>query len=72
VSIRRYEALAKSTWWLWALFLGLGLPGGVLLHGGLFAMLPISAITFLWFAHVRFDAQGKRRELGHGRPRGED
>lgn len=62
-TVKRYMSLIETTWWLWIIFVGGGIAGTIFLHGAFVALLPISLITFLWFAHIRYDSEGNRRDL---------
>ena len=55
--MNRFKALYRDTWWLWLLFVVVG--GAFSFLSPIFLLLfPISIVTFLWFAYVRFDEDG--------------
>lgn len=58
--MKRYLALLRTTWWLWLVFAAITVAGAIWFDPVFLAMVPISAFTFFWFAHVRFDANGER------------
>jgi len=60
--MKRLRALLRSTWWLFAIFLT-ATAVGTYFHKASLAMVPITLFLFFYFAFVRFDADGNRRDI---------
>lgn len=61
--MKRFIALLRTTWWLWALFFGSGTVLYLLVDPVFVVCFPMFAFTFVWFAYMRFDEQGNRKEV---------
>ena len=57
-------ALFRSTWWLWPLYTIPTVIAAITIDPGFAWLLIVFAGVFLYFAWVRYDDQGNRRELG--------
>jgi hypothetical protein len=55
-------ALLRGTWWLWLLFVVASVVLSELVDPVFWVMLPICAVTIVYFAFVRYDEHGNRRE----------
>lgn len=60
--MKRYKGLIKETWWLWLIFLSVGVIGGYFLPAAL-VTLPMTFFSFLYFGFMRYDADGNPREM---------
>lgn len=61
--MKRIIALLRTTWWLWILFFGSGLVLYLLVDPVFVVCFPIYFFTFFYFAIVRFDEHGNRKEV---------
>lgn len=55
-------ALLRTTWWLWVIFVLVSVLLSELVDPVFWVMLPVCAVTIVYFAFVRFDEHGERRE----------
>lgn len=58
------KALFRSTWWLWPSYAGVTVALALWFDAAFLWLLPVFFLVFVYFAYVRFDDQGNRRELG--------
>ena len=56
--MKRYKALLRDTWPVWAVFLAVGCVGGFFLPV-FFVAIPISVISFVYFGIMRYDKNGQ-------------
>jgi hypothetical protein len=57
--MKRFSAILKDTWWAWLILVVGGSIAGVFLSPIFFAAIPISIFTFIYFAVMRYDDEGK-------------
>jgi hypothetical protein len=62
--MQRYKALLETTWWLWLVFVAGGIALTRFVASEFLIMFPLFAVIFVYFAFVRFDENGNRREGG--------
>lgn len=55
--MNRFSALLSETWWLWLIFLVMGVALSMLSLVFL-VTFPICIFTFFWFAYIRYDDEG--------------
>jgi hypothetical protein len=60
--VKPIVALLRGTWWLWLLFLSASVALSRLIDPLFYAMIPICLVTAVYFAFVRYDSDGQRRE----------
>lgn len=58
--MNRIKALLRNTWWLWLLLYG-GLIGLSFVDRAALACIPICVFVMVYFAFVRYDAEGNHR-----------
>lgn len=56
-------ALFKSTWWLWPTYVAVSVALALAFDRTFLWLIPVFFLVFVYFAFVRFDDQGNRREL---------
>ncbi|QEG20692.1 hypothetical protein [Mariniblastus fucicola] len=56
--MKRYKGLIRDTWWVWLVFVGGGIIGGIFLPI-FFSAIPISAFAFIYFGLMRYDSEGE-------------
>ncbi len=57
--MNRFLSVLKDAWWVWILLIGGGTAAGYFLSPIFFMALPISCFTFVYFALIRYDEDGK-------------
>ena len=60
----RLKALLRDTWYVWILFTAMTIALAQLVGAYFYATLPLLAVTFVYFAIVRYDAKGN--DAHHG------
>ena len=60
--MKRVIALLRSTWWLWLLYVVISLPLIWFVDPVFWITMPIYGVTFVYFAFMRFDEHGNRRD----------
>lgn len=55
--MNRFSSLFSETWWLWLIFLVMGI-GLSMLSLVFLVTFPICIFTFFWFAYIRYDDKG--------------
>jgi hypothetical protein len=55
-------ALFRKTWWLWLIFVSASVLLSKLVDPVFWVMLPVCGVTLVYFAFLRYDADGNRRE----------
>lgn len=58
--MKRYIGLLRTTWWLWIVLTVMIVPLTLWIDSAFIVLLPVYVVTFLYFAHVRFDENGER------------
>lgn len=58
--MKRFKALWRDTWWLWAGLILLGLVLGLWVEWVFFITFPISLFAFVYFGLMRYDDEGKQ------------
>jgi len=54
----RYYAFLKDSWWLWSIFLAINALLIYFVAPVFWAVLPMMIVNFVYFAFVRYDADG--------------
>ena len=60
--MNRLIGLMRDTWWLWLGLIAGGVLLGTLVDVILFASIPISIFSFLYFGFMRYDDDGNPKE----------
>ena len=60
--MNQIRALLKTTWWLWLIFFSLATVLYLWVDPIFVVVYPICLFTMIYFAFVRFDEDGDRRE----------
>lgn len=55
----RLKSLFRDTWYVWIIFVGVTIGLAQLVGPFFYATLPLLAVVFVYFAIVRYDAQGR-------------
>lgn len=61
--MKRFKSIIKDTWWVWVILLGGGVIAGTLVSPIFYSAIPISVVTLIYFAIVRYDENGKLRSF---------
>jgi hypothetical protein len=59
--MEQIRGLMRDTWKFWVAFWLVGIVGGLWVDRVIFLCLPLSLITIVYFAFVRYDKKGQRR-----------
>ena len=60
--MEQIRGLLRDTWKFWIAFGLAGILGGIYVDPVIFVCLPISLVTIVYFAFVRYDQHGQRRK----------
>lgn len=60
----RFAGLMRDTWWLWVLFLVLGITFVILVDRLFLVTLPVLAFAFVYYAIMRYDDEGNHKGEG--------
>ncbi len=58
--MKRYTALWRDTWWLWAGLVSLGVVLAIWVEWVFLVALPISLFAFFYFGLMRYDDEGNQ------------
>jgi hypothetical protein len=61
--MKAFEALWLDTWWLWIGFFVSGIFLAFFVHPIFVSIFPISIVTFIYFAIVRYDEDGNLKNM---------
>ena len=61
--MKPFEGLLRDTWWLWIGFLLSGIFLAIFVHPIFMSIFPISIVTFIYFAIVRYDENGNLKNM---------
>lgn len=61
--MKPFEGLWRDTWWLWIGFMLSGIFLAIFVHGIFMSIFPISIVTFIYFAIVRYDENGNLKNM---------
>ena len=56
--MKRYRALLRDTWWVWAIMIGGGLTAAICLNPVFLVIIPICLFSFFYFGTMRYDDDG--------------
>jgi hypothetical protein len=59
--VEQIRGLLRDTWKFWLAFLTAGILGGIFVDPVIFVCLPISLVTIVYFAFLRYDEHGRRK-----------
>ncbi len=61
----RLKGLFRDTWWLWLLFLAIGITFIVAVSPIFFVTLPVLAVAYVYYATMRYDDNGQHKGEEH-------
>ena len=59
--MRRYSALLRDTWWVWAVMLVGGVIAALVVSPVFWITIPICAFSFAYFGLMRYDDEGNHK-----------
>ena len=62
--LNRFAGLLRDTWWLWGLFLIMGIGFFVFVDPLFLVTLPVLAFAFVYYAIMRYDDDGNHKGEG--------
>ena len=55
----RLKSLFRDTWYVWIIFIAMTIGLAQIVGAFFYGVLPLLAVTFVYFAIVRYDAHGR-------------
>lgn len=61
---KRFAGLLRDTWWLWCVFLLIGIVMTILVSRIFLVTFPILLVAFAYYASMRYDDHGNHKGEG--------
>ena len=58
---KRLEGLLRDTWWLWLMFIVIGVTMTILVSNVFLVTFPMLVVSFFYYAGIRYDDTGAHK-----------